>query len=63
MEKKQVRKILVIKTDVGEFPVVCKERTFKTGSKGYGLYAKVIFEGKRYQLVGNLIEIGSKQTQ
>jgi hypothetical protein len=44
--------------DIGK--VYGKAKTFKTGSKGYFVFGKVLLNGKRYQLTGNLVEIGSK---
>lgn len=40
-----------------------EERTFKTGSRGYGLYGKIVVDGVRYQIACNIIEIGSKPAE
>jgi hypothetical protein len=37
-----------------------KERTFKTGSRGYYDNGKIVIDGKRYQVGANIVEIGSK---
>ena len=40
--------------------VEAKDKSFKTGSRGYFMHGKVTVNGKRYQVSGNLVEIGSK---
>ena len=53
-------KILIFKNTSGnEFAISAKEKEFKTGSRGYFLNGKMTLDGKRYQLSGNLVEIGS----
>lgn len=37
-----------------------KEKTFSTGSRGFWIGGRVQIDGKRYQMSGNLVEIGSK---
>jgi len=37
-----------------------RAREFKTGSKGYMIFGKLTIDGKRYQVMGNVVEIGSK---
>jgi len=55
-------KILIFKDSNGnEYPVKAKEKDFKTGSRGYYVHGKLEIDGKRYQLGGNLVEIGSKK--
>jgi len=49
----------------GELPVPMslKEKTFRSGSRGFYVWGKVEDEeGKRYQVICNLVEIGSKPT-
>lgn len=36
------------------------EKTFKTGSKGYYANGKIVIDGKKFQVGGNFVEIGSK---
>lgn len=40
--------------------LVTKEKKFKTGSRGFMAFGKIHVNGKRYQVTGNLVEIGSK---
>ena len=40
--------------------VVLAEKTFKTGSRGFWGSAKVVIDGKRYQVQVQAVEIGSK---
>lgn len=44
---------------IGE-PVTARPKTYSTGSRGFYVWSKVTVDGKRYQLSGNLVEIGSK---
>jgi len=37
-----------------------KPKTFKTGSRGFSICEKVYLNGKKYQFIGYLVEIGSK---
>ena len=38
-----------------------KPKTFKSGSKGYYVWGKAVDqEGRKYQVICNLVEIGSK---
>jgi len=38
-----------------------KPKTFKSGSRGYYVWGKAVDqEGRRYQVICNLVEIGSK---
>ena len=44
-----------------EFILIGKKKEYKTGSRGYFIFGKVEDrDGKRYQIAGNMIEIGSK---
>ena len=36
------------------------QRTFSTGSRGYGANGKVVIDGKRHQVSLNVVEIGSR---
>jgi hypothetical protein len=36
------------------------ERTFRSGSRGYYVQGKATFGEKRYQVICNIVEIGSK---
>lgn len=40
--------------------VNAKAKAFSTGSIGFTIYGKVTINGKRYQVTGNLVQIGSK---
>ena len=40
--------------------VETKVKDFSTGSRGYTLNGKVTIAGKKHQVGGNLVEIGSK---
>lgn len=40
--------------------VEAKARVFSTGSRGYMIYGKITIDGKRHQITGNAVEIGSK---
>ena len=40
-----------------------KERTFKSGSRGYHGFGKIELNGKKYQANILLVEIGSKPTK
>jgi hypothetical protein len=40
--------------------VVLAEKQFKTGSRGFWGSAKVVIDGKRYQVQVQAVEIGSK---
>ncbi len=40
--------------------VETKPKVFSTGSRGFVMYGKVTVNGKRHQITGNLVEIGSK---
>lgn len=52
---------MTIESDKGERRhVTIRPKTFRTGSKGYYVWGKVVIDGKRYQVSGNLVEIGSK---
>ena len=42
-------------------PLWRKKRTFSTGSRGYYAWGQVEINGKRYQVICNLVEIGSKE--
>jgi hypothetical protein len=53
-------KTLVIKSGEEESVVTIRPKTFKTGSKGYFAFGKVTIDGKRYQLSGFVVEIGSR---
>jgi hypothetical protein len=39
-----------------------KEKVFSTGSRGFWVGGKIQIGDKRYQMSGNLVEIGSKPT-
>ena len=53
-----------ISVDGGEVTIPLAAKEFKTGSRGYsGLTKLVALDGKRYQVVVNAIEIGSKPKQ
>lgn len=41
--------------------VTASPKAFKTGSKGFYGQGKIEFEGKRYQVQVQLVEIGSKE--
>lgn len=41
--------------------VETKPKVFSTGSRGYVMYGKITIDGKRHQVAGNIIEIGSKK--
>jgi len=46
---------------VPSYSLSSKPKTFKSGSKGYYVWGKAVdSEGKRYQVICNLVEIGSK---
>ena len=53
----------IVKVDGMEYPVTMREKAYKTGSKGYYVWGKITINGKQYQVVGNFIEIGSKNVQ
>ena len=40
--------------------VLAEAKQFRTGSRGYHGQAKLVFDGKRYQVQVQLVEIGSK---
>lgn len=40
--------------------VQLKEMEFKSGSVGFNASGKVMIDGERYQLSGNIVKIGSK---
>ena len=40
--------------------VETKAKEFSTGSRGYTINGKITIAGKRHQVGGNLVEIGSK---
>ena len=48
---------------VNGVPLDFKERTFSTGSRGYYAFGKVVLDGKKYQVMANLVEIGSKKAK
>lgn len=54
--------LMTITTPNGKIDLPLNERSFSTGSKGYGSYGKVEMGGKRYQLSCSIVEIGSKGT-
>lgn len=57
-------KILIFKdTNGNEYAIKAKEKVFTTGSRGYYISGKIEMDGKRFQLGGNLVEIGSKPKQ
>ena len=51
-----------IKSDDGKIlaTVTINPKVFKTGSRGYYANGKAEFDGKRYQMQIQLVEIGSK---
>ena len=53
-------KTIIIVTDGKENAVSARPKNFKTGSRGFYVWGKVLMGGKKYQLSGNLVEIGSK---
>ena len=53
-------KIMVMTVDGKQSVVTAKPKDFKTGSRGYFVFGKVMVGDKRYQMSGNLVEIGSK---
>jgi hypothetical protein len=54
-------KQIIVTIDGVSSTVSAREKKFKTGSIGYYVFGKVSVNGKKHQLCGNLIEIGSKQ--
>ena len=47
---------------VPSYSLYSKPKTFKSGSRGYYVWGKAEDgEGKRYQVICNLVEIGSKK--
>ena len=53
-------RIVSIEFDNGNKQVLAlRERKFKTGSRGYMMFGKITIDGKRYQVMGNVVEIGS----
>lgn len=52
--------MMTINTPNGKIDLPLNERTFSTGSRGFGSYGKVEIGGKRYQLSCSVVEIGSK---
>lgn len=55
-------KVLIFKDSNGkEFAVNAKKKDFKTGSTGYYISGKIEMNGKRYQVSGNVVLIGSKK--
>jgi len=49
--------------DGEDFEMDFKPKRFRTGSRGYYVWGKVRdSEGKRYQVIMNLVEIGSKNS-
>lgn len=53
-------KIMVIDVDGQKGTLTLRTRDFKTGSKGFMVFGKIIIDGKRYQVMGNVVEIGSR---
>ena len=51
-----------LKSEMGEklALLVVSPKEFKTGSRGYYANSKVEFDGKRYQIQIQIVEIGSK---
>ena len=47
---------------IPSYSLSSKSKTFKSGSRGYYVWGKAVdSEGKRYQVICNLVEIGSKK--
>lgn len=40
--------------------IICSLREFSSGSKGYNANGKVLIGGKKFQVSGNVILVGSK---
>ena len=40
---------------------VLQRKEFRTGSRGYSFSGKILWDGKKYQLTVNMVEIGSKK--
>ena len=40
---------------------VMQAKQFRTGSRGYNFGGKISWNGKRYQLTVNMVEIGSRK--
>ncbi len=40
--------------------IICSLREFSSGSKGYNANGKVLIGGKKFQVSGNMILVGSK---
>lgn len=54
-----VDKIMLVDVEGEKGVVTLRPKEFSTGSKGFMLFGKTIIDGKRYQVVGNVVEIGS----
>ena len=53
-----------INIDGNQYSLSMKPKTFKTGSKGFYVWGKASDkEGKRYQISGNIVEIGTKNKE
>ena len=53
-----------INIDGNQFSLNMKPKTFKTGSKGFYVWGKATDKlGKKYQISGNIVEIGSKNKE
>ena len=53
-------RIFVLKSGDTESAITARPKTFSPGSVGFMVFGKIIIDGKKYQLTGNAVEIGSK---